>query len=304
MVGAPFANAPDDQGNATGDGGRAYRWAAGDGSGAASGVEQLPVTPMMPGLAGGDHYGYWVIGDGDFDGDGLADLAIGAPTGNIGNNAVAGYLHLLDTSLETVPNLLAAWSAGRRDDGAAVLRFAAGRPASAVAAVDLFRDDRPRPRSPWSGPARSARADCGHPGAGAGVFVFVDADGRDPEPTYELPSASPTARPAPWAPWPVRPCAAGGQGLEWHAPWPNPANPLGERPLPGAGRAAAATGRVYDARGRLVRPLALPPADGAWQRFVWDGTDGRAAQAAASGTYLLRLDAGGESRVRSVTLVR
>ncbi|RKZ19993.1 hypothetical protein DRQ50_00785, partial [bacterium] len=95
VVGAPFANAQDDQGNGTSDGGRAYRWANGGGSTGAAGVEQLPVTPMVPGAAAGDHYGGWVASAGDFNGDGQADLAIGAPTGNIGNNAVAGYVHLL-----------------------------------------------------------------------------------------------------------------------------------------------------------------------------------------------------------------
>ena len=86
------------------------------------------------------------------------------------------------------------------------------------------------------------------------------------------------------------------------APWPNPANPLVSVRF----RAPAGSGavcRVYDARGRLVRTLDLAPADGSWQRVEWDGTTD-AGTAAASGTYLLRLTAGGETGARPVTLVR
>lgn len=301
VAGAPFANAPDDQGLDTGDGGRAYRWAAGDASGSAGGVEQLPVTPMMPGLAGGDHYGFWAAAGGDFDGDGLADLAIAAPTGNIGNNAVAGYIHLIDTSLLTVPNLLADWSADRREDGSAVLRFAAGRPAASVTAVDLFRRDRRGRALLWSGPARSGAASAGVLALEHGSFVFVDAT-AEPAAAYDLTFrfADGTSGTVGSLAGPAASVAA--RGLEMADPWPNPANPLVSVSFR-APAGSAATGRVFDTRGRLVRTLELPPADGAWQRFNWDGTTA-AGGAAASGTYFLRLETGSESRTRAVTLVR
>jgi hypothetical protein len=298
VAGAPYANAADDQGNGTGDGGRAYRWPHGDGSGGVSGVEQLPVTPMVPGAAGGDHYGAWVAANGDFDGDGLADVAVGAPTGNIANNAVAGYVHLRDTSGQAVANLVAGWHAVRRGDGATELRFATVRP---VDRVDLLRHDGRGRAVLWSGPARAGAAAAGVLVRDRDGFVFVDA-AAGAGATYELrfrfsdgssgtvgalagPAAAPAAR-----------------HLELAAPWPNPANPqVSVRYRAPAGSVVA--GRLFDARGRLVRSLDLPPASGDWQTAVWDGLADDGA-GAASGTYFLRLDTGVEIRVRTLTLVR
>ena len=78
--------------------------------------------------------------------------------------------------------------------------------------------------------------------------------------------------------------------------------------LLGAAVAAACASRpqdpvVHDVRGRLVRTLldeSLPAGPG---RVLWDGCDG-AGRDVASGTYFVRLVAGGESRVQSVALIR
>lgn len=83
---------------------------------------------------------------------------------------------------------------------------------------------------------------------------------------------------------------------------PNPFNPQLEIrwELP-----AAATVRVaiHDARGRLVRDLDLGSRPVGTGSAMWNGTDD-AGRACASGTYVLRMQAGTETVSRTVTLVR
>ena len=83
---------------------------------------------------------------------------------------------------------------------------------------------------------------------------------------------------------------------------PNPFNPATELrfTLPdGARRVALA---VHDARGRLVRRLAVD-AEGGLQRVNWDGRSD-AGQAAPSGVYFARLDVDGVVSVRKLALVQ
>jgi len=61
--------------------------------------------------------------------------------------------------------------------------------------------------------------------------------------------------------------------------------------------------RVYDVSGRLVRDLAGGTFAAGRHRILWNGQD-EAGRQAASGVYYARLVAGGESRIRMMTLVR
>jgi flagellar hook assembly protein FlgD len=60
---------------------------------------------------------------------------------------------------------------------------------------------------------------------------------------------------------------------------------------------------IYDVTGRLVRTLVDGVVDAGVQRVVFDGR-GEGGQNLASGTYLLRIEAGGRSAVQKLSLVR
>ena len=304
LVGAPYSNADDFEGNGTGDGGRAYRWLNGDASGDANDAVQLPVTPMVSGAAGGDHYGFWVASAGDVDGDGLADLVVGAPTGNIATNALAGYVHLMDTTDLVVPNLLTFWRADWAATGGAELTFALDPAAGEVAALQISRRDAAGTHLLWTGPALSDGAEPtaglvvgrdGYryldPAATAGSTYQVTVILRDGSRVDLGPQAGP----------------AGGVpdlpgSLELGTVWPNPANPLVTVSFRApAGRPVSAG--IHDIRGRLVRRLAPVTANGAWQEMVWDGNTDDGLRA-ASGVYLLRLGTGAEVRTTRLTLAR
>ncbi len=83
---------------------------------------------------------------------------------------------------------------------------------------------------------------------------------------------------------------------------PNPFNPQleirWELPAPASVRVA-----IHDARGRLVRDLDLGARPAGAGSATWNGTDDT-GRACASGTYVLRLQAGTETVSRTVTLVR
>ncbi len=83
---------------------------------------------------------------------------------------------------------------------------------------------------------------------------------------------------------------------------PNPFNPQleirWELPAPTSVRVA-----IHDARGRLVRDLDLGARPAGTGSAMWNGTDDT-GRACASGTYVLRLQAGAETVSRTVTLVR
>ena len=68
-------------------------------------------------------------------------------------------------------------------------------------------------------------------------------------------------------------------------------------------RDAAATLRVFDASGRLVRTLLNSYLAAGRHVVDWDGRDD-GGQSAASGVYFLRLQAGGQFLSRTVNLVK
>ena len=84
--------------------------------------------------------------------------------------------------------------------------------------------------------------------------------------------------------------------------FPNPFNPATtiEYALPAAGRVHV---RVYTASGALVRSLVDAAETAGAHRVGWDGRDDTGASA-ASGVYLLRVDAGNVSRGRKITLLK
>lgn len=89
--------------------------------------------------------------------------------------------------------------------------------------------------------------------------------------------------------------------LEVSSPRPNPFNPSTTVELR-LTRPAQVRAELFDVAGRRVATL-LDAALGAGTRNLhWDGTDSRGGRV-ASGTYLLRVDAGGEAAVRRLTLV-
>lgn len=73
-----------------------------------------------------------------------------------------------------------------------------------------------------------------------------------------------------------------------------------EYALPAAGRVRV---RVYAATGALVRSLLDAVETAGAHRVSWDGRDNTGASA-ASGVYLLRVDAGNVSRSRKITLLK
>lgn len=84
--------------------------------------------------------------------------------------------------------------------------------------------------------------------------------------------------------------------------YPNPFNPRTKIHFT-LKRDAQALLRVYDVRGRLIRTL-VDSYVAAGSRIVeWDGTDDRGISL-ASGTYFLRLSAGGDYESRTVTLLK
>ena len=83
---------------------------------------------------------------------------------------------------------------------------------------------------------------------------------------------------------------------------PNPFNPATTIRY-GLPRAARTSLRVYDLRGRLVRILVDGVQPAGPHAVDWDGRDDRGASV-ASGAYVYRLQAAGQTRQRSMMLVR
>lgn len=84
-----------------------------------------------------------------------------------------------------------------------------------------------------------------------------------------------------------------GRGLPVLTAAPNPFNPRVEISFTLDAAAGAARLAIFDLSGRRVRDLAGGSLDAGAHSFAWDGLDD-AGQAAASGTYVCRLDLGGD----------
>ncbi len=113
---------------------------------------------------------------------------------------------------------------------------------------------------------------------------------RDVSYTYYLGSAGAPRRPQPLPPARLLP------------PSPNPSagSVTLELVLPAAGPVRL---EIFDSQGRLVRVVADRAMPAGFHRIEWDGA-GPAGQQAAPGVYHCRLDAGGHTETRKVTLLR
>ncbi len=138
------------------------------------------------------------------------------------------------------------------------------------------------------------------PGSGTRMGIDRDRDGyRDrweialgsnPADPASVPSVSAVA-PAPEAPV-----------TRLFANHPNPFNPSTVIPFQ-VGRAGRVTLRLFNVSGALVRTLVDGPAPAGRYEVKWDGRDGRGLPI-ASGRYYARLTVDGETRTRSVTLLK
>lgn len=88
-----------------------------------------------------------------------------------------------------------------------------------------------------------------------------------------------------------------------HPNVPNPFNPSTAIRFAVPDHAADVRLRIFDTRGRLVRTLVDEVRQPGDHTVTWNGRDG-AGRTVASGVYLMRLDVGGMSQMRSMVLAR
>ncbi len=300
------------------DGGRAYLYAGGSGSGGAGSLEILPNVPLQPGTQANDRFGSAVSAAGLLDDDADLDFVVAAPGGNIGTNATAGFVWINDSSGSLVGAYMAQWEAGWTAEGLVALEFAVSLPAEAMSALELVRTVQDQEgqvvqtETLWDGPVNlQGPADLGGGLSYDGsAFAFTDAAAL-PEEAYTggvLYSLTLTDA----AGQTVILGALAGPGqfpgelpattLVLDKAWPNPFNPAvsvrfrapGDRP---------AVCRVTDLRGRHVALLYTGPGLGQWRTVTWDGRDDTGSRA-ASGVYLINLEADGQRAVRRVVLAK
>lgn len=316
-----LVGAPGYDGTAT-DGGRAYLYLGGSSSyNSASSLVILPVTPLNPGTAANDQFGFAVASAGLFDDDAALDYAVAGPGGSIGSTAAAGYVWVHDTTGGVVAAALAGWDASWTADGAVTLRFAVTLPANQIAGVGLQRrvldaeGSLVESQTVWQGPVNLAgAANLLDLGGGLGfdgaAFLFDDtapqtaaayAGGLE----YVL-----TLTDTAGATLTLDALAGPGEftgslplpQLVLDAAWPNPFNPtVSVRFLAPAGGTTVC--RVTDLRGRHVATLFSGEGQGLWRTVTWDGRadDGRQA---ASGVYLVSLEGDGQRAARRVVLAK
>jgi hypothetical protein len=90
--------------------------------------------------------------------------------------------------------------------------------------------------------------------------------------------------------------------VEMLPPWPNPANPRVTVAFV-LGSDATVVVSIWDVRGRHVADLARGPLPAGRHAVTWDGRD-RHGYTAASGTYLARVQVGGQVVARKLVLAR
>ncbi|MCP4290917.1 MAG: T9SS type A sorting domain-containing protein [bacterium] len=300
LIGAPYYSLG---GN---DAGRAYILEGGSSSGGASGLDIIGSDPLVPDTSGGDRFGFAVCGVTDFDGDGDIDYAIGAPSGNIANNALAGFCRIWASNDQTVAAF--PWQASSLwlPDGQVQVSLNLPVSAEEIHHLRLYRQQ----SSGWmlvhDGSAVGLASDCTAAGC---LFQWIDAgpfentgpikyratliltDGRQVElngDTSWLP-LSMNQRPE-------------SSLMMVQKPWPNPAKSnsiLSFRVAEGQNYSI----QLSDLRGRIVRRLQTGQGTGTWTNSPWDGKDDSGRDLPA-GMYFFQLRCEGQSEIRKVMLTR
>lgn len=107
----------------------------------------------------------------------------------------------------------------------------------------------------------------------------------------------------PHTPPPGEPIAAPARRhFELHAPEPNPFNPSTTLSFT-LGRPGRGSVKIYNARGELVRVLAIQRFDAGLQRLVWQGRDDNGSSV-ASGVYHVQYEIDGYSSRQKIALVK
>ncbi|MBU8871224.1 MAG: FG-GAP repeat protein [Gemmatimonadales bacterium] len=314
LIGAPFRDLDGM------DSGRAYIFPGGSSTNPDASDLALTIDSedwLQPGARVGDQFGFAVSSAGDFDGDGSADYAVGAPQGNILSNATAGFCRVVDSGGLAVASILSQWDARWSADEGVRLEFRFELARMVVEDIRLIREDldsggRVISRTDlWRGPVvpLPSFADSHPSGVLYGLdsgFLFVD---QSPpvgvgSMRYDLTVNHAgggvlnfTALAGPEFMPPADPVV-----LEMAPAWPNPFNPSTQVKFKATvGREVRC--RVSDLRGRRVRDLYTGLGTGRWQTLTWDGLsdDGRAV---ASGMYLIRLDTSSNVVTRRVVLTK
>ncbi len=273
---------------------------------------------VIGGRSAGDALASALDGSTDLDGDGAADLLVGAPHADVGLSADAGKAYLfsaapLDTTFDR--SWAGSWDGGRfgssvaagfhwDDDASPDLVVGApyaGTPTTEEGAIYVFAGGVAPPSAPLDslmGPVssshlgiscadagdiqhdgRSAMIAGGYNGGDTGRALLFSAPGRG------TPAPSPRTRFA-----------------RLSRPWPNPFNPRVQfrLELPQTG---AWTIEVFDQRGRKVDRLYDGRLQAGPHVFVWDGRSAQGFEV-PSGVYHLRARGRQEELVQTMTLIR
>jgi hypothetical protein len=272
---------------------------------------------IQPGTRAGDRFGFGVASAGDYDDDGVADYAVGAPAGNNITNATAGFCRVVDSGETAVPNVLSLWNAAWLGGTEVRLEFAFSLPVHEIEDVVLIRDDlnaagRVVSRTQlWRGlpVALGPLVDPQH-----GGVVYVDGSSYqflDLNPAtgaaamrYDLVATttdgSEMVFTALSGPGPVP--AYVPVKLELADAWPNPFNPTTNVEFR-APYGDPIRCLITDVRGRHVRDLYSGTGTDGWQTVVWNGLDDHGA-ALASGVYLIHLESPGAEVAGRVVLAK
>jgi hypothetical protein len=300
--------------------------------GTSSGPPTVPGFDM-PGFFAGMELGYAAVGEADYDGDGVSDLAYTAPGfGFVGaNEGVVAVRFGNHVGEDNADRAIVPWrtdgtariTTGLRSNATTAFRFKGpGRSAAGRTRVRLEWEIKPlaapfdlsgRVRGPWQSLGPVA------PGNGTSAAIDVLASGLAPATAYRwrvrTRAASPYFPSTPWSsssrvgvtermlwtgggalPVAVDPAAPAPLALAPAAPNPSSGASVLAFALPHAGPVLLS---IHDVRGRLVKTLLRGPASAGAARVSWDGADERGVPVPA-GAYFVRLSFGDQVRLGKI----